>query len=435
MLHCFRLYVAESSAPSLLEMSNTHTCVFSLVVLCLGSVTCKEFYFEKGKTDIISCGTAPGRTIEWMYGSQLIVKQIKNGPQAKGPAPMAPRARMSQGTLRLSSPENADGGSYSCVDGQTGGTIQLHQVYIVSALASPSSLVLQGTRVELRCQVSAGSSATPGPSATPVWLQPNGTAVETPKDGSIILQPVELHHAGVWACQVSPERKLSLTITVIGLSSTPKLSVSQGESVLLPCWSPSSIPKDWNLQEAEWKKLSPVPATLLSLGGEKGNLLWKSMGVKGYSLQFEDKKLPGNLSVTLKKVTVQQSGQYQCLLKFQDKGTVKALVTLEVKGQPGNVNVNVNDNDNGPGTNGLNGKDGLLGLSLWVWLAIGVGCLVLTVLICITVYLTKRNKRMKRRARKLRSLTARDYCKCNRGSVGRPNGRRRDAPSGKEGQR
>uniref|UniRef100_A0A8C1Q695 CD4-2 molecule, tandem duplicate 2 n=1 Tax=Cyprinus carpio TaxID=7962 RepID=A0A8C1Q695_CYPCA len=58
------------------------------------------------------------------------------------------------------------------------------------------------------------------------------------------------------------------------------------------------------------------------------------------------------------------------------------------------------------------------GIELWVWIAVGASSVVLIGLIVVTVLVRQRNKRMKERVRKLRSmrqpLTAKDYCRCKR---------------------
>lgn len=406
-------------------MPNKHTCLFSLVVLCLGSVRCEEFYEQQGKIAKLPCVGA----VQWEYSSALIIREDKAGRTFKGPALMKDRAKMKGGALEISGLVSADAGTYTC-EHRSVPPIK-HQLYVISVSSSPVSPLLQGTQAELRCQVSGVSKV------KPLWFRPDGTVVKTSEAGSSTLQPVDLADGGTWACQIKPERKINLPITVLGLSSTPALTARPGESVVLRCDLSQSGPVgSLGFQEGGWERLSPSPARLLSLQKRAdGQLFWNSTDEQRRGLQFSKEKLDGNLSVTLKTVTVQQSGKYQCFLKFKDRGNVTAQVSLEVKGQSVGTN-------HGRGTNGdqPNSKGVFLGLSLWVWLAIGVGCLILIVLIVITVYLNQRNKKMKRRARKLRSmrqpLTARDYCQCNRSTVGRPNGRRRgDAPSEKECQR
>ncbi|KAJ8354937.1 hypothetical protein SKAU_G00225040 [Synaphobranchus kaupii] len=423
--------LAESTVPSFLEMSNRHTCLLILVALCLGSVRCEEFYIEQGKIVMMSCSGAPSKAIEWLYNKQPCLKEdSRTGSILKGLAQMCStgRARMIGSDLRIAHLVHADAGIYTCESK----TVRYeHRLYVISVSASPACPLLPGTEAELRCQISGGSDV------KPVWLRPDGKHGETSEMGSHTLQSVDPADNGTWACQIKSELRLSLSITVLGLSSTPKLTMSQGGSVLLPCIASQSLSSigSLRLQEGGWERLSPGPTRLLSLEKKGGQLFWNSTGVQRNTLLFEENKLDANLSVTLKKVTVQQAGQYQCFLTFQGKGTVSAQVSLEVKGQPGVTG-------DGPGTNGLQpkNKEGFLGLNLWVWLAVGAGCLVLTLLTIIIVYLNRRNKRMKRRARKLRSmrqpLTNRDYCQCNRNTeAGRPNGRQRDKSSVKERQR
>ncbi|KAJ8392918.1 hypothetical protein AAFF_G00071220 [Aldrovandia affinis] len=397
------------------------TCILSLIVLCLGSIICDDFYVERGKTANMHCNIAHATTDEWTYNSQSIVKENrKTGRQIKGPAPMASRAKIVRNSLEISRLESADSGPYACKSETD--KIE-HKLYVISVSASPAGPFIQGTKVKLQCQISGD------PKLKPVWLRPNGKPATTSDTGSLALTTAD---TGEWACQVN-SHKIKLQITVLGLLPSPKLSVKKGDSVLLPCTPSLSLSSSGlQLQEGGWKRLKPNPAPLLSLGK---TLIWNSVEVQKKSLEFPQEKLDGNFSVILKNV--QQSGLYECSLKFKEKGNVTAQVVLEVNSQPVE---SVDTVGTGPDTDVIqsDSEKVFLGLSLWIWLGVGVGSLVLIVLIAVIVSINQRNKRMKKRARKLRlmrqTLTARDYCQCNR-TAGRPNGRPRAASAIKERQR
>ncbi|XP_064804761.1 uncharacterized protein LOC135522438 [Oncorhynchus masou masou] len=74
----------------------------------------------------------------------------------------------------------------------------------------------------------------------------------------------------------------------------------------------------------------------------------------------------------------------------------------------------------------------MLGLSLWVWVAVGAGCLVVVLLLVTIVLLYHRNKIIKRRARKVKNirepLKSNGYCQCNRTLVGPPRRTQREKP-------
>ncbi|KAL7393882.1 hypothetical protein ABVT39_017335 [Epinephelus coioides] len=77
----------------------------------------------------------------------------------------------------------------------------------------------------------------------------------------------------------------------------------------------------------------------------------------------------------------------------------------------------------------------LLGLSWWMWVAIGVGCLLVLLLIVLIVVLCERNKRRKRKFRSMKNgglpMRPKNYCQCNRpAAAAKPQqGRRREKPS------
>ncbi|KAM9353283.1 CD4-2 molecule, tandem duplicate 1 [Symphorus nematophorus] len=79
--------------------------------------------------------------------------------------------------------------------------------------------------------------------------------------------------------------------------------------------------------------------------------------------------------------------------------------------------------------------DRLLGLSWWLWVIVGVGCLVAVLLLVVVICFYKRIKRKKRRLLKMKNsrlpLTSNQYCQCNRPTAAaKPQqGRRREKPS------
>lgn len=76
----------------------------------------------------------------------------------------------------------------------------------------------------------------------------------------------------------------------------------------------------------------------------------------------------------------------------------------------------------------------LLGLSWWVWVAGGVGCLVVVLLVVFVIVLCKRIKRRKRKFLTMKNgqhpLKSKPYCQCDRPAAAKPRqGRRREKPS------
>ncbi|KAI1885773.1 hypothetical protein AGOR_G00207250 [Albula goreensis] len=419
-------------------MSNRDTTLLSLIALwCLSSVRSEDIYVAQGERSVkMPC---PSMGSEWWYKSSLITKQdFKKGLELKGSAPMTSRAKVFQDrSLQISLPTSTDSGSYTC-QGSKGET--KHNLHVVSVSANPSGPFLQGHQTELRCQVSGDSKV------EPKWIHPNGKDMKT-LNGAFTLMSVAMADGGKWTCLITPTYNVTLTAAVLGVMPSTKVTVDRGQSAVLPCIlisnpnssSPLSTGtfSSLRLQEGNWTQLTPHSQTLLSIVEKDGACSWHSSSGSKTELQaIEEKKLVGDFSATLKNV--QQSGTYSCSLNFKDRGTLITQVVLEVKGQPHGIVV---PSDDGPNADVVSTKDAgdFLGLRWWIWLGIGAGSLVLIVLIIVVVYMIQRNKRMKKRAKKLRSmrkpLTANDYCLCNRVTVGRPNGRQRERTPMKERQR
>ncbi|XP_036394118.1 CD4-2 molecule, tandem duplicate 2 isoform X2 [Megalops cyprinoides] len=379
----------------------------SLTVLCLASVKCKVFYVELGTPVTLDCYDRPVVTeVEWMHETERILKgSLNDGKWYKGSSPVASRARLIGGSLHIKNVERADSGLYRC-----NAVIKSmeHKLYVVTVSSSPSGPFLESSKVELRCQIGGGSTI------KPAWLRPKDKIAVMSEEGSHTLHSVALSDEGEWVCQIKDEEitEVGLKITVLGIMPSSNLTVNETDSVLLPCVlsSPLSkyVYKGFQFQEGGWEKISPESVHLLSLWMEGSELCWNTTGVRKKELQFSSKKLGTNLSLTLNNVKMQHAGQYQCSLKFKDKEALKFQVSLEVKG---------NGSIKGP----------MFGLNLWLWVAIGVGSLVVMSLVTTVVCLYHRHKIMKKRRRqKQRSLrqrlTDRDYCQCNRSARGQPNG-------------
>ncbi|KAG7469356.1 hypothetical protein MATL_G00128190 [Megalops atlanticus] len=391
----------------------------SLTVLYLGSVRCKEFYVQLGMTANLPCDNLSKVTeVEWMYGAQLIIRgNVKTGNTFREKLPVSSRARLIGGSLQIRNVESADSGHYTC---KAKTKNEEHDLYVVTVSSSPSGPFLRSKKVDLRCQIGKSSKI------KPKWLRPDETPVS--EGDTHTLPSVDFSDEGKWVCQIA-DKNFSLNIAVLGILPGPNLTVNESDSVVLPCVLSNPVSKyayqAFQLLEGGWAQISPKSDHLLSLRMEGSELYWNKTGVRKKELQFSSEKLGTNLSLMLKDVKMKHAGQYQCSLKFKDKGTLKFQVSLQVKGQPGGSAVV-------PGTHGNGSIKGLLfGLNLWLWVAIGVGSLVVISLIATVVCLYQRHKRMKKRRRQKRRsirqpLTARDYCQCNRSSRGPPNGRQQE---------
>ncbi|XP_046890013.1 peroxidasin-like [Hypomesus transpacificus] len=155
--------------------------------------------------------------------------------------------------------------------------------------------------------------------------------------------------------------------------------------------------------------------------------------------------------VQLSDVTLKDAGDWTCRIS-KDGETHQEIVNVRVQSSkptvppsgPKDVSVTRCSNCSTvlqPGeTEGgevvVHGHGGLSlwGLSLWVWIAVGAGGLVLILLVVLVVLMQRRNRRMKRRGHKLRTvrqpLKPNEYCHCTNRAVGPPpKGRPREKPS------
>ncbi|XP_067094588.1 CD4-2 molecule, tandem duplicate 2 isoform X1 [Osmerus mordax] len=225
------------------------------------------------------------------------------------------------------------------------------------------------------------------------------------------IQSADVGHAGLYTCKVdNTEHRHRLYIVTASVS--PSSDILLGTAASLHC-QVTGEPKP----KVEW----------LRPGGE----LAESSG-----------------QVQLSDVTLEDAGHWTCQIS-KDEEIHQETVNIRVQSSkptvppsgPRDVTVTQCLNCSAVlqpegGEVGVPGKGGLSlwGLSLWVWIAVGAGGLVLILLVVLVVLMQRRNRRMKRRGRKLRTvrqpLKPNEYCHCNNRAVGPPpKGRPREKPS------
>ncbi|CAG6015044.1 unnamed protein product [Menidia menidia] len=150
-------------------------------------------------------------------------------------------------------------------------------------------------------------------------------------------------------------------------------------------------------------------------------------------------------TVELEPVAASHGGKWSCSVT-KGEASINAGLTLSVKAAapvttatPHIVKDQTGDQSQSDGTQrGTDHQpDGaglqLLGLQLWIWIALGGGCLLIVLLIIFVIIMCKRNKRRKRTFLKSaqQSQLPRTYCQCNhQTAAAKPQqGRRREKPS------
>ncbi|CAM4699484.1 unnamed protein product [Leuciscus chuanchicus] len=376
---------------------------FLLLALCTLCGKCDVLYQKVGGEISMDCGTLPlNSDVEWKFNdAKIFTIKGKSGQRMMGSAHIKDKARVTDGTLKVPKLETRDYGDYTCV--QTG---KRYTLRVVSVFATPA-VVVQSSNAELRCDI------TGDPKAEVKWLNPSN--VETTHKNQVIqLKPVTSNDNGQWTCQVK-DLKISLQLTVIVLQ-TKAVEVAEGGKVVLPCSLPQSVSQ--RVVGGKWKadRLPEDFFPTLMNSGSKG-LHWN--GVNSTKVTFTSGQLSTNYDVTLINAQASDEGDYVCTVEFEGGAELTAKTNLTVVAKPsgGSEQEVTKVRGKKPAGGGPWSKD-MLGLKLWVWIAVGASAVVLIVLVVVVVFVQRRNKRMKKRVKKLRSmrqpLTAKDYCQCNR---------------------
>ncbi|XP_043117622.1 CD4-2 molecule, tandem duplicate 2 [Puntigrus tetrazona] len=376
-----------------------------LLALCIWRGKCDVLYKRVGDEVSMKCGLDSSKQstlVDWTFEDKLLLGTNKGGTVRKGNSHIVAKASIDGNALKVSKLETRDTGVYSCR--QSG---KRYTLRVVSVFVHPGPVLVQSSNAELHCDV------TQEPNTAVRWQRPNGEEYSE-KTQVIHLKSVTLRDAGQWTCKVTEELKPRVTLTVVVDLYTTAVNVSEGDDIKLPCSLPPSVSQ--RVVGAKWKAdhLPTVSFPTLKNTGDKG-LHWNSEDLS--KVNFTTGKLSTNFDVTLKNVERRDAGVFVCRVEFEGEVSLSVETTLTVIDKP----------SGGKGSNKRNGKRSgvpdvlfkdVYGVQLWIWIAVGVSCVVLIGLFVVAVLLHKRNKREKQRVRKLRSmrqpLTDKDYCQCNR---------------------
>ncbi|XP_059364603.1 cell adhesion molecule DSCAM-like, partial [Carassius carassius] len=317
---------------------------------------------------------------------------------------IASKASVTGETLKVPRLETRDSGNYFC---SHSGSVNKHTVNVVSVFAKPGPVLVQSSDAELHCDITGNTD-------TEVkWLRPPNHEIYNGKNQIIRLKSVISKDAGQWTCQVKDALNLSVTLTVVG-NQTTAVNVSEGDDTVLPCSLPQSVSQHVVGGKWEAEHLSEVSFPILKNTENKG-LHWN--GKDSEKVKFTTEQLGTNFDVTLKNVQHRDAGKFVCTVEFEGGARLSVETTLWVVAKNLGGQVLTKGKGKTLSVKEILTKD-VYGLELWVWIAVGASSVVLIGLIIVTVLVRQKNKRIKKRMRKLRSmwqpLTAKDYCQCNR---------------------
>ncbi|KAL7886532.1 hypothetical protein AOLI_G00042530, partial [Acnodon oligacanthus] len=381
------------------EMWSSETLLWIALALCAATGGSEVHYKRRGQEVTMDCGGVDQtKGLDWKHNKDLVLKMLaRSGNTARGNAAVSKRAKLNSVNLRIPSVEVGDSGVYSCSGVDTRGhrDTKEHILHVVSASASPSDTVLFSTDVTLRCDVEGDSTA------QVQWMKPSGAGPDGSPGNTVTLKSATLADAGKWTCQIKDNRgneveKIEQVINVVGpLEVLEEVKAHTGGSVQLPCSLPSL--SGLRIEGVGWTREPPTDFQLPTVGKD---LQWTNPP-SGSRARFAAKPLSSNFTLTLTKVKPTDAGVYFCAVNVSG-GTLKSQLTLKVEG----------------GNAAAATVKSITTVGMWVWVAVAVAGVFLILLAVVIVLIYHRNRRMRRKVRKLRSvrqaLTNRTYCQCDR---------------------
>ncbi|KAL6489505.1 hypothetical protein MHYP_G00032460 [Metynnis hypsauchen] len=372
-------------------MLSSETLFWITLALCAATGGSEVFYKKLGQEVTMDCGGVDEKKdMDWKHNNDLIMKIFgRSGNTAKGKVALSKRARLNGVNLRIPSVEVGDSGVYSCSGFDTRGNriTRNHNLHVVSVSASPSDTVPISTDVTLSCDVGGESKA------QVQWMKPPGDKPHGSPGKTVTLKSVTSADAGNWTCQIKDNKgneleKIEQVITVLGPLQAQNVSGLVKSTVQLPCSLPSL--SGVRLEEVRWTREASTDFQLSTL---------KSVS-SSERFYFAVKPPSNNFTMTLTKLKPSDAGVYVCTVNVNGV-TLRSQLTLNVEG--GSAAVTVKNSTP---------------VGKWVWVAVAVagGLLILLAVVIGLIY--NRNRRMRRKVRKLRSvrqpLTNRTYCQCDR---------------------
>ncbi|XP_066538457.1 junctional adhesion molecule-like [Hoplias malabaricus] len=385
-------------------MSSSKTLLWFTFALFLTVKGAKVEYSKIKETVTLDCGDADfNKEYEWKYNDARIIQMDKRGLPKKGKIALAQKAKLNGNKLTIPSLELSDSGKYSCIGWTQSNqpTIQEHQIYVVTASVSPSDTVLIYTDVTLKCEVGGGSTA------QVQWIKPPGDKPYESPENTVTLSSVTPTEAGIWTCQVkdnggSVVKKMEVGITVVGpLKSSNNISVAAGDNAELTCFL--SCLGNLRIVGGGWSRHPPNNRNFPTLTNQGSSGLTWLKDSSSKTIEFKNEKLSTNFTVKLKNVKSADAGLYVCKLEFEGNKHLTTELNLKVEGVSKAVSERSGSSN---------------GIARWVWITVAAGGVLLIALVASIVLIHRRNRRMRRKITKLKSmrqpLKTRNYCQCDR---------------------
>ncbi|KAM9353498.1 CD4-1 molecule [Symphorus nematophorus] len=212
-----------------------------------------------------------------------------------------------------------------------------YKILKLDVTANPLTPLLPGESLSLSCKAESPQ----GQKQPQIhWLNPQQERSNNQKQ---LIEKVTSQHDGQWICVVTNDgekKEVKVSVTVIDLTPAPASPqyTSQSSYLKIPCSFPDHISweqiKAKGLQEGSWhfvpkpdsSPISGEPQRLFSLSLED-QLTWKPQQSRGLTLSNSK---PQNLALTRNQGREDDSGDYECSLRFKSGVTLKRTVRVEV---------------------------------------------------------------------------------------------------------
>ncbi|XP_030606293.1 CD4-1 molecule [Archocentrus centrarchus] len=324
-----------------------------LIIVLVSTVGAQEVIYAKVGERVTLVPKSNQRQYVYWYlrnqnGPQLAWLNHLGGKRISEDEKWKSRLSLQDASLVINDIQQEFFGTFVCKITSSGKPDSITEYKIIQIIVDvkPDTLLLHGDILSLTCNLESTPQGQNKPNI--YWLNPQG-ARERNNQGKVNV-PATSDHNGQWSCVVKDnnnEKKVHVPVGVVGFNPVSSHQYAAADTLFtIPCSINSGV--TWEqiltkeLEEVWWDFVPKLSSGAVSVDRERlfnFNVEKRSLTpVHKRGMKFAVSNKKENLSLTIKKGSVEDRGCYNCSMKFKNGRTLSNTVDLDVlqiTSQPG----------------------------------------------------------------------------------------------------